>query len=451
MKTIFISSFHGYVSRNILSTDAFRLLADRSDLRLVIFVSPGKREYFEANFAKPNVLIEEVSFGPSSNVSLGALLFKRVAKYGLDSASTRIERQMKLKNEKRIFYWFLISLNAFLISRSAILQRLMRFFDYHIGPKRRYSAYFRKYKPDLVVATDIQSERDVEFLYNAKTYGVRTMGMVRSWDNLTLHGLLRIIPDVLLVTSRRVGELAISLNNVSAKHIKIVGIPHYDKYYRGPRISKQEFFSELGLDPTKHTIFWAPISDYYISNNDVDPFVFHFLGKTAYKLDMQVIARFSPSLEVKSLENVKPYPGMAIDRPGVRFEDGGRELSREDDDRLMNEIYFSDVVVCGPSTLALDAIFMGKPVVLVGFHPKPRPYLKSVMRRYDYDHFAFAIKCGAVRLAWNKEELKNFIYEYIKNPSKDMEGREKLIDAYAGFRDGKSGERLATEFFKMLS
>lgn len=441
MKTIFISSFHGYISRNILSTDAFRMLADRSDLRLVIFVSRGKREFFEENFAKSNVFIEEVFFGPSSNVSLGALIAKRVAKYGLDSASTRIERQMKLKNEKRIFYWFLISLNAFLLSRSATLQRLMRFFDYHLGPKRRYGAYFHKYKPDLAVATDIQNERDVELLHNAKTYGVRTAGMVRSWDNLTLHGMLRIIPDMLLVTSRRVKELAISLNSVPIKRIKIVGIPHYDKYYRGPQISKHNFFSKLGLDPIKHTILWAPISDYYISDNDVDPFIFHFLGKIASKLDMQIIARFSPSLEVKSLENVKPYSNMVIDRPGVRFEDGGKELSCEDDDRLMNEIYFSDVVVCGPSTLALDAVFMGKPVVLVGFHPKPRPYLKSIMRRFDYDHFVFAIQCGAVRMARNEEELEKFIDEYIENPSKDMEGREKLIDAYGGFRDGKSGKR----------
>lgn len=446
MKTIFISSFHGYISRNILSTDALRMLASRDDIRVAIFVPQEKTDFFVKHFSGPRIQIEGVPFGPPSNYSFWSLLAKRVAKFGLDSSSTRIERRAKWKTEGKLLYFLSASMLAFFLSRSQILRRLMRLVDYHVSTKKRYAAYFKQYNPDIIFITDMQNERDVELAHNATRLGVKIIGMVRSWDNLTLHGLLRFLPDTLLVTSPAVRDLAIALNDVPASRIEVVGVPHYDKYFSGPDTQKEDYFRNIGFGPAKKTCFWAPISDYYLAKNDIDPYVFQLLGKMPY----QVLVRFSPSLEVKALENVPAYSNMKIDRPGLHFSNAGSEMRREDDEHLMYELAFSDVVICGPSTLVLDAMVYDKPVILVNFHPEPQPYLRSVTRRYDYDHFRAAIESGGVSLARSAQELNNLIEVYIKNPSLNREGRARLCELYIGPLDGKSGERLGQALLRGL-
>lgn len=480
MKTIFISCFHGYISRNILATDALRILASREDIRVVIFVPREKTDFFIKRFSGlpshpgshsyevveedgrganqmqgshtltgaggPRIAIEGVPFGPPSNYSFLSLCAKRVAKFGLNSSSTQIERRIKWKQEGKFFYFLCTSTLAFALSRSRMLRCLMRFFDYAASPKKRYATYFAKYHPDLLFITDMQNERDVELAHNARRCGVRIYGMVRSWDNLTLHGLLRFLPETLLVTAPAVRDSAMQYNDMSSEHIRVVGIPHYDKYLRGPEMTKEDFFAREGLNPAKKTCFWAPISDYYLPKNDIDSFVFHLLGSLPY----QVLVRFSPSLEVKALENTAAYANMRIDRPGIKLGDAGAEMRQEDDERLMQELAFSDVIICGPSTLALDAMVYDKPVILVDFHPSPQPYLQSVARRYDYDHFRAAVATGGVTLARSEKELRDLIDDAIKNPSRNREGRERLHQLYIGSRDGKSGMRLAEALLQGL-
>ena len=62
MRTLFITSFHAHISRNILATPVLSILKSRQDLRLVILVPDYKVSYFEENFGPPasggNVLIE---------------------------------------------------------------------------------------------------------------------------------------------------------------------------------------------------------------------------------------------------------------------------------------------------------------------------------------------------------------------------------------------------------
>lgn len=448
MKTIFISCFHPYTSRNILSTDAFDELVKQHDLRIVLFVNAHKKEYIAKIFGRQNVVVEGIdSHAPSRRRSV--LIMKRLAKYCLDSDSVRIQRYMKWRFEKKYAY-LLMALCAKMVSASPLARRLMRWLDYQVAEKDKYRAYVEKYRPDRVVITDILNERDVEFAQNAHYFGVPVIGMVRSWDNLTLHGLMRIVPEKLLVASEEVKRQAEVLNDCPPETVEIVGVAHYDKYLRGPTMSREQFKKEMGVTEPQKIVLCAPIGDFYITDNTTDPFVLSLLAS----LDARVIVRFSPTVPVRHLENATPYPNMVFDRPGVNFRGrdiGDQELSFEDDNRLLNELAYSDVVVCGPSTVALDAVFLDRPVIIVNFHPDRRTYYTGIARRYDYDHFKFAIRCGAFRVANSKEELLTLIDEYAKDPARDSEGRERLRRAHCGPRDGKSGLRIARAVINFFS
>ncbi|MDP3770365.1 MAG: CDP-glycerol glycerophosphotransferase family protein [bacterium] len=440
MKTIFFSCFHPYTSRNILSTDAFRLLAQERDVRIVLFVHSRKKDFIERLFGASNVIVEGISLDAPSRTKT-TLIMKRVAKYCLNSHSVRIQRYMKWRFEKKYAYFFVGPL-AWLVSASSLLRRLMRAMDYFFAEKDRYKEYFNRYKPNVVFITDVLNERDVEMAHNARFFSVPIIGMVRSWDNLTLHGLMRFLPDTLLVASQEIKRQAEKLNDCPQKSVHIVGIPHYDKYAKGARISREEFYRHMNIRPDRPTILFAPIGDFYIAHNTTDAHVVSVLGKTDYN----VIVRFSPTVPVSDMQESVPPANTIFDRPGVNFIQNviaDQELSVEDDDRLLHEIMFSNAVICGPSTVALDAVFLDTPVIIINFHPDTRGYYDGIARRYDYDHFRFAIDCGAFRVANSKEELFSLMEGYINDRSRDAKNRSVLCSSYCGPDDGMSGARVA--------
>jgi hypothetical protein len=359
----------------------------------------------------------------------------------VDSDTVRIQRLLKWRYEKKYFY-LCIALFARVVSAYAWLRVLLRWLDARVAKKERYRHYFEIYNPDAVVVTDILNERDVEFAQNAKSFGVPVIGMVRSWDNLTSHGLMRIIPDRLLVPSKEVKRQAEVLNDCQPENVKVVGVAHYDKYVRGATKSREQFFKEMGLTGSGRVYLYAPIGDFYLPNNTTDSYIISLLSS----LDGEVIVRFPPTLRVEDMEGSKPYKNMVFDRPGVNFDGkniGDQELSDEDDSRLLNEIIYSDVLIAGPSTVALDAVFLDKPVVNINFYPDERTYYTSIEKWYDFHHLKLGVMCGAFRVAQSEEQFFSLLDEYKKDPSCNAKGRECLRELYCGPRDGKSGMRVA--------
>ena len=57
MKTIFITSFHILISRNIIASPAMDILRRDQNLRIIILVPERKREFFERTFGGGNVII----------------------------------------------------------------------------------------------------------------------------------------------------------------------------------------------------------------------------------------------------------------------------------------------------------------------------------------------------------------------------------------------------------
>ena len=73
---------------------------------------------------------------------------------------------------------------------------------------------FEKYKPDVVFATNVYGEEDVLLMKSASIHGVKTIGMVLSWDNNTSKHLMRVVPNVLLVQNEIIKDEAIKIQNV---------------------------------------------------------------------------------------------------------------------------------------------------------------------------------------------------------------------------------------------
>ena len=246
---------------------------------------------------------------------------------------------------------------------------------------------FNKYKPDMVLATDMQDLRvqelcDTSLVREAKRRGIYSMGMGRSWDSMTTKGLLRTLPTKLVVQSVSIKDQAVRYHSVDSEQIVVTGTLHYDKYVLDERTSRETFFRELGFDPSKKLILLTIPSDIWTGNASLS----HYLLNIFSQLNDQIIVRF-PLFGKVDIGDFKPAQTMVFDNPynSDRLEES--RLSISDDDHLADLIYHSDVVVTGPSSIILDASIFNKPIVLIGFDgEEARPYGQSMARYYDYEH-----------------------------------------------------------------
>lgn len=437
--TILISSFHVLISRNIIATGVPKRLA-REGYKVVITVPDYKRAYFEEHFGGEGIVVEGVDANAPTRMRRGRF-FKRLAQNMLDTKTVELKQKQRRYFNRRWFSYLLFWLPARLAWHVPGAIRIVRSVDYALAPSGPFEALLERYHPDLVFATDVQNENDVALLQAARRRGVRAIGMVRSWDNLTNY-LLRIVPDILLVGTGLEQEEAVRCHGVPADRIKVVGIPHYDRYRMAPKESREKFLSSLGLDPSKKLVTFAPIGNLYLRNNDTDRYVMDTLAAMP---GANVIVRFPPSDEVSHTDDFTPPPHVRLDRPGVEFKDGiarHREVSDDDDRRLMHELYHSDLVISGPSSIAVDAALFGKPVIAIDLYVSERPYWERVVC-YDYVHIRYVRERGGMRTVRNGDELQEWTRRYLAEPGIDAEGRKRVREDLCGPADGRSVERIA--------
>lgn len=443
-KTIFISSFQAHTSRNILSTGALTILQAREDLAIVILAPDYKRDYFERNFSSRNTVVEGAPLYQSSKTRTG-LFFKRLGIFLFHTKTARAKRKYQYYCEGKYFYYALGLILGFL-GGSFTIRAIARALDYRLSPKNFFDDLFMRYAPDLVFAPDAQNENDVALMHASRRWRVPVIGMIRSWDNPTQR-TLRVFPDRLLVASQTLKEEVERIYHYPPERISVTGNPHYDRYLTGPSEGREEFFRRFGLDPAKRMILYAPFGDMLIRHNDIDEYVMEILAG----LGMQILVRFPPDEKVNLPHFSKPSH-MAYDIPGVAFrknEFGDREISREDDQRLIDALTYADVVISGPTSIPLDASLLDKPAIMAHFYPSPRGFCGSVYN-FWFAHIKKFLATDGVAYATSKEELIAAIGNFLEHPERHREGRARIRAMWFSHADGRAGARLAEDLIAML-
>ncbi len=446
MRTIFITSFHPHISRNIFGTDVLSLLVQSGNIRIVLLVPLYKVDYFRERFSGSHIIVEGIKTYQSSKKFLG-IFFKRLGVFLFNTKTASIKRGYE-------YYWngnllrYAAAVSFAFLGRSHSVRRAVRTLDAWFCPHGFFTDVIEKYHPDIIFSTDPQNENDVSLLHDARRNHIPVIAMLRSWDNVTQR-ILRVLPDRLLVGSDTLKSGVIDLYDYPGEKITIVGNPHYDRYLKGPDRTRAQFFGDLGLDPDKKLILYAPVGDMLIRTNDIDQYVMEIFGT----VDANILVRFPPDENVRLVDFVKPAH-MIFDRPGQRFkpsEFADREIRPEDDQRLINSLYYSDLVITGPTSISLDAAFFDKPVITVDLYPTVRRSMYEGVWSYGCDHIQKLFTTHGVRHVTTKEDFLKAIHEYLINPRADQEGRARIRELWFFRFDGKAGQRMAQELIAFLN
>lgn len=446
MKIIIITCFHQLLPRNIL-TPILPLLEREEDVRLVVLVPSHKKAYFDKAYQGRGAVIEGIKLGGSTR-TLRDRVMGRLMHPLCDTESMRVMYRGRLENYHRTLHYYFFYLPLRALGQSSLMRRVMRWLDYRLASERRFSSVLDAYKPDLIFSADVMDKYDSELIYCARRRGIRVVSMVRSWDNLTKFGLLRAIPDHLLVWNELIKREAVEYQGVPEEKITVVGIPHYDRYTHGHHATRAEFFHSCGLDPAKKTILFSPLGAPRLRYNDADRITLEILQK----FGLNVMVRFPPTNPVDMEGYVRPS-NVAFDVPGFVFSSSSQLIDSivtdEDDLRFSDELFHSDVVVCGPTTVAVDAAVFDKPIILVNFHPRG-DYLDEAGESYRSVHMQYLIRSGGVRVANSQEELLSLLRAYLEDPGMDVKERKNMAHEQCGPFDGNASKRVASFLMEEL-
>ncbi len=443
MKTILISSFNPFISRNLFCGDFLTGLKSAPDIKVILAVPDYKKEFFEKNFGGGNVSVEGISV---TSPNRREVIFKYLSSSLVWTRTIFIHKREKLAKDKKILR-FLLSLTLMAMGFLRFPRAICRMLDYWLDRPEQFRNLIVKYSPSLIFATDIFNDDDVRLLHASKKAGVSTVGMIRSWDNMTTKGLFRAKPGKLVVHNEIIKKEAADYCGMPAKNISVVGIPQFDIYFNGQHGSREEFFKKIGMDPNKKLVMFSPFGNRFW---DLDWQILEILKKTGH----QILARMTPQ-DLVDLSKFQSAPNVYIDWPGKRFHENkarDAELGREDLQWLSDSLYYSDLVVTCGATLGMDAAVFDKPVIMIGFDGwEKRPYINSVNRFLKFNHPRVIYRTGGFRVARSETEMNLVVKEYLNNPSLDREKRRQMIKEFCVFLDGKSGQRLGKFILSELS
>lgn len=440
-KTIFITAFNPFILRNILIGDFLPELS-RGISRIVILVPDYKKDFFEKEIGNSRPIIEGVKVG---QISRQDFIFRFINSSLVPSRTLLLHKKEQLaKRGGLLRFWVSLALRQAVRLAPSIV-RLSRFGDYLTIRKDYFRVLFDRYRPAAVFATDIFNDDDVHLMAEARRSRAMTIGMVRSWDNFTTKGVPRIRPDFLIVQNEIIKKEANKFGCIPLSKIFVSGVSQYDRYISGKRMSREDFFKKIGLNPKRKLILLSPFGQRF---SDIDGEIMDILKnfiKNKEIPDADVLVRNTPN-DTVVMGHFVPDSHFYIDDPGHFFKPGvyrDRELGGSDLDWLASCLDHVDVIVAAGASIGIDAAIFGKPTIIIHFDGyQKKPYLFSMRRCVEYDHPAPLIKSDAMRSAQSIDQLRDYLREYLENPKKDEAARQAMLRDYCWKLDGRSGQRI---------
>lgn len=443
MKTVAITCFHAHITRNILQAGVLDRLID-AGVQVVLLVPSKKVEYFNEVFARESVIIEGVDI-PKKSLESMVMLFG----FGLFNIQNRVVREWKEKK------WFMYAASVLInntLAHFPILRVWLRALASEYLVTDVLDPIFKKYTPGVVVTTDSFYREDRAICITAKKRDLRTIGMIRSWDNATTKGVFLCSPHRITVPNQVLKEELMSIHRVDGDIVTVTGWPHYDSAKNGPYVSKEEFYSSMGLDPERKTILYGPGGNILYKH---DPEVFAMLKRLvdsgAFSSPVQFLVRFPPGDDLDA-SIIEGHPNFIIDRPGTNITGRKKEseITTKDQEHLENTLHHSDLVLTLISTLVIDGAVFGKPSVIISFDV-PGATKQSVSTFSVRLHFRKLLASGLVTAPKNEDELVESVNAYLSDPNFRKEEREELVSRYTYKVDGKSAERVANVILEEIT
>ncbi|MCC6175799.1 MAG: CDP-glycerol glycerophosphotransferase family protein [Chloroflexi bacterium] len=437
---------HGFTARMFLRSTLLQELVARTG-HVGIFAPPGSIERLRQELDDRHFFFYPLHDDERPVDVAASFLRLFFADWALTPTRQIREREEWARNPWRRLLWPAHQR----IGRSAGLRQAWRRAENRLLPDPFHGPAFSMLRPDVVVTATIGVvPGDIRLIRRARAEGVPSTTFTQGWDNLTSKTIVGAYSDELIVWNERMLEEAVTLHGFPADRITVTGPPHFDPYFqRTGWVDRAAFLRSLGLDPARRVVVYATSPRRYFTDSlAIAELLVQANEAGRFGEDVQLVIRLHPQVvegrDAEDLAGFERLRGRAyLDVP--RGSTGLAADYTPDGIRHAGQLLdAADVTMNVASSITIDAAIFDTPVVNLRFDASgPKPYLRSVRRQYDSDHYRQVLRTGAVRLADSPEQLIDEVRRYLADPSHERTERARLIRELCYRPDGQAGARVA--------
>jgi hypothetical protein len=279
----------------------------------------------------------------------------------------------------------------------SILNLIIKLFCYLVTYKNKHSAqllrkvnlnFFKSNKVlyeihtlancDLFLTLSLTDDLDIAVTAFGNLNNIKTIGTVRSWDNLTSHGLIRVIPNYFYChSSTMLNDLEKFQYLISDKSTIVQGHSYWINFYE---IDKLRTKSVHGTQNRIKRILYGAMGSY--NNPTEELFLTNFIELLAQFNDIKLTVLIHPAFPLK--ETFTSDFKNKVTFYSFSFESLNEVKSYSD---YLNFLTEFDLVVSSGSTLLLDACLIDQNVCHLSIEPSEINYWESINRFLDFREY----------------------------------------------------------------
>jgi hypothetical protein len=470
---ICIAADHGLAIVYFLQTDLVPTLLE-SGMEVVFLTDDDLLEKMRQRFDRPGLTIDGLRLQKARQYFLNTkpsqqwwLDFLRRAgaskKMNLETVNNYVQWVKKEAPMKRklIFPFIDIAINILRHSRSARRSLINR--QDQFTPDI-YRDLFKKYQPDLVVASTAGWRFDRYILREARASGIKNAAIVLGWDNPSSHALPGAKIDHISCWSQAQKKELMDGADWSEDQINIGGIPSYDGYFNKQWLMpRDEYFQLHQLDLHRKLLGYACSFVTYSPNLQNIKAIAELIANNELIEPCQLLVRLHPNhyTTVKRWAHergqmqqlVQDYPHVHLVEPVPL----GGELgyySGEDMPEKSSMMAYSDIFLTVYSTMVVEASIHETPIISVVIDSPtgwPGEYSLPLSKIGGWPTHSRFRRAGAGKVVSNQAGLRQAINQYLSNPAQDLEAQRKFIRQECTFVDGSAARRTAEYLINLVS
>ena len=291
---------------------------------------------------------------------------------------------------------FLRKLLASVLSMPLIYEIIARFYEFFCGYEKKFLNLLTDAKPDLIIIpSGFNDWTSISFLKSSKKLNITSFMIMANWDNVASKGVLRILPDHIGVWGEQTKLQAMTIHSIPEENIHVLGSPQFDGHYFPDKFDREYFASH--------------------NNFDINFKYFLFLGTARSRDETSILKKLDDLIEARKIDNIgiiyRPHPwrDKSLNLIGqnffdVKFKHVSLDPSMAEHFQAMMKdpenfstlkfvpnfqysveiLQFSEGVIASLTTMGLESMILGKPVLLPIF--KDPIFSYSVGEYMKYEH-----------------------------------------------------------------
>jgi hypothetical protein len=317
-------------------------------------------------------------------------------------------------------------------SRTAAAARtLLAAVERLIRPRHDALAAIEAHRPDVVVISPLiargpSGARQTDVLKAARKLAIPTAVGVSSWDHLTTKGVIKDVPDRLLVWNAVQVDEAVRLHGIAGDRIVATGAQLFDGWFeRAPSTSRAEFTASLGLDPSEQLVLYVGSSPNITEPGREEGFVRGWL---------RALRASGPPLDRLGVA-IRPHPGNNDHWASVDLSELGAAvaprrrpeipMSETDEALYFDSIHHAAAVVGINTSAIIESLVQRRPVLTI----RATEFAETQEGTIHF-HYLVPEGGGCVRAAADIPAHLGQLREVLADPEAEREAIERFLLAF---------------------